>query len=1002
MAGVIEGAIIAAGTKIVGSAISSAGTAFFQKIIRLRKVDQAIKGARGQSEPVDKAISDFEYVIGAFYGELTEGLERFLLELSRSGLISAMAELAILKRRSVPVQKAFVQLHNETIGTNEGDANALFERLMVSLEVSFEYLAKDRTVAFLIRAASDQLEARLDGISEKLEALLCDNTEFSLEDVDGTLQKLLPRLANSFKDLPIETHRGLRKKDIQQLYTPSRLRHRNDRLIKGTLDLGSVTIKGRPLQKADAVEVISYSEFRSCFKRVVVLGDPGGGKSTLCQYLCYDLAKQSTQSINFPDKANDFLASLQRIPIRVVLRSYENARSTEPQLGIFTYILRDLQASNASIDPKKLLTTLKYCLVYGRAVLAFDGLDEILDTAKRREFVDIVAGFCDEFPLCPVIVTSRIVGYEDAPLSEHFEELTLEKFERSEINEYLIKFLKVVTEKNKVDAERLAKDFLTQTDRSATDLRQNPLMLGLMAYLFAMTGDVPSNRPEIYKECATLMFEKWDQNRDIRANIPSDVDLLDLFSVVAAQIFGKSDLEEGVSSHWIRLESEKYFRTRYESKDKALAAAKEIAPFITGRSWVMSEFGADVYKFTHRTFLEYFYARNLCERFETVSQLIPILKTKIADGQWSVIAHLALQLKVSNNSTRTGQALSSLVSLCRENKKSTKTKANLVRFTAEALEYLPGSEFEIKPVVTHIVQQCAELANSNFSRAIEIIGECCNAAPQRRQYVESVIADSIIEVFSASNGAIYQLLSYLIVSECRESFFMRDAIKTTLPDAVTTVVKAAVKARIRELALTDRKVGLCYWVWYQDSFEAIFDAFGFELFARGNQIQFMPSYPEPVAYMLIGAIAPGMIQDLHLFDSEPQKDAIRHIGRQSLRANEMIHSSMQSNVGNGLSLALPVEVWVQLFWKSRQDIWLFRGCLAILLYCTYRDGVGPISSQLSVDEGRERLRGETVFQVLDPEIVNAIERTMRKFGGANSPQFEFYRDWCGLRIRPQR
>lgn len=64
------------------------------------------------------------------------------------------------------------------------------------------------------------------------------------------------------------------------------------------------------------------------------------------------------------------------------------------------------------------------------------------------------------------------------------------------------------------------------------------LLLGLMAFLFFVKGDVPNNRPEIYKECAMLMFEKWDQRRGILAKIPDDFDIVHLFSEVAAAIYG--------------------------------------------------------------------------------------------------------------------------------------------------------------------------------------------------------------------------------------------------------------------------------------------------------------------------------------------------------------------------------------------------------------------------------------------------------------------------------
>jgi predicted NACHT family NTPase len=156
----------------------------------------------------------------------------------------------------------------------------------------------------------------------------------------------------------------------------------------------------------------------------------------------------------------------------------------------------------------------------GAAVLASDGLDEILVTAQRREFVDLVVSFCNQYPLCPTLVTSRLVGYDDASLTDDFEELILERFDEREILSYLSKFFKVVGGRTEAEAGQFAQDFLRQTAANASDLRTNPLMLGLMAWLFNARGDVPSNRPEIYRECAILMFERWDPDRDIGADVP--------------------------------------------------------------------------------------------------------------------------------------------------------------------------------------------------------------------------------------------------------------------------------------------------------------------------------------------------------------------------------------------------------------------------------------------------------------------------------------------------
>jgi predicted NACHT family NTPase len=121
----------------------------------------------------------------------------------------------------------------------------------------------------------------------------------------------------------------------------------------------------------------------------VVLGDPGGGKSTLCQYLCYHLAKQfniADQVDNSEEKAEDgkFDQQFMKVPLRVVLRSFESARVTSPQLTIFDYIANDLRSVANAIPLTQLQDFLRYALTYGYAVLAFDGLDEILNTATMR------------------------------------------------------------------------------------------------------------------------------------------------------------------------------------------------------------------------------------------------------------------------------------------------------------------------------------------------------------------------------------------------------------------------------------------------------------------------------------------------------------------------------------------------------------------------------------------------------------------------------------------
>src|SRR5207253_10175119 len=111
-------------------------------------------------------------------------------------------------------------------------------------------------------------------------------------------KKLARSLALRFREIRVETNKGAKLIEIGRIFIPSKLVHWNMSKPLQQI-LGNESKKGAKgearLVESDTGELaaMSYGEFQDSFRRVVVLGDPGGGKSTLSQYLCYQLAKTS-------------------------------------------------------------------------------------------------------------------------------------------------------------------------------------------------------------------------------------------------------------------------------------------------------------------------------------------------------------------------------------------------------------------------------------------------------------------------------------------------------------------------------------------------------------------------------------------------------------------------------------------------------------------------------------------------------------------------------------
>jgi hypothetical protein len=135
--------------------------------------------------------------------------------------------------------------------------------------------------------------------------------------------------------------------------------------------------------------------------RLLVFGEPGGGKSTTVQACVNALARSAAE--------DDTLAA---VPIRVTLRHVGRKLAEDPQAGLFQWILGDLQENYL---PELSSATLSYLLHTGKAVVFFDGLDEVLSVDLRRELVKKIWLFARGFPACNYVVTTREPGYDEAP-----------------------------------------------------------------------------------------------------------------------------------------------------------------------------------------------------------------------------------------------------------------------------------------------------------------------------------------------------------------------------------------------------------------------------------------------------------------------------------------------------------------------------------------------------------------------------------------------------------
>ena len=185
---------------------------------------------------------------------------------------------------------------------------------------------------------------------------------------------------------------------------------------------------------------VNVEEALGAHSRLVVLGDPGSGKTTLVRYLALfyarDLAEKDSHLVQ------DKLVSGEpaRLPILLPLRqigAFLRAAvddGTEGHGRLLDYLLRSLRSERITLPEDffdEWLTT-------GNAVVLLDGLDEVADPDLRRRVARLVESFTRAYPACRYVVTSRIVGYTGpARLGEDYATTTIQDFTLADVEQFL-------------------------------------------------------------------------------------------------------------------------------------------------------------------------------------------------------------------------------------------------------------------------------------------------------------------------------------------------------------------------------------------------------------------------------------------------------------------------------------------------------------------------------------------------------------------------------------
>jgi formylglycine-generating enzyme required for sulfatase activity len=385
-------------------------------------------------------------------------------------------------------------------------------------------------------------------------------------------------------------------------------------------------------------------------RRLVLLGDPGGGKSTFVNFLAYCLAAHAL------DPGEGWLAHLSGWPqseanlppLIVSLRDFASSTSgalpakAEPH-HLLDFIKARLETQNLGFAVRPL----EKGLDEGAVMVLLDGLDEVPTQAQRIFTRDAVRIFMKRYDKNRFLITCRILSYQppekgkpDLRLTE-LPSFEIAPFDNAKIDRFVTAWYAELGRLGIVptsDTEALAARLREAVRRPDLQrLAPNPLLLTVMALVHTHKGRLPDTRALLYEETVDILLWRWEQiklsGKEAAPRLRqylleagrSEVDLkrvlweLAYHAHAATQSGEKDDALVYIAEHSI-LKSLAGLKCDENNPDGDLSWAKRVVDLMKIRTGLLLESQPEIFTFPHRTFQEYLAGAHLAAQTDFARQ----------------------------------------------------------------------------------------------------------------------------------------------------------------------------------------------------------------------------------------------------------------------------------------------------------------------------------------------------------------------------------------------
>lgn len=355
--------------------------------------------------------------------------------------------------------------------------------------------------------------------------------------------------------------------------------------------------RGRILRTDDQIDVLRnrWTNIFNDRNIVYIVGGAGYGKSLFLRNIINNFSKIRIDNIQ------DYIL------IYCDLKAYYNNNDYGKKTLVDFFQESMISVSGMEDISKEFI---RYYLDIGRCIILLDALDEVPKNLRDELHKKVVAFFATHNQNNKVCITSRNRGFLPKQNIEVLEIFPLNSKDIEDYIEKMISLKKFKREDKNTFMEQasvlIEKDFLN-----------NFLVLSLLVNIYKAEKELPENKIDLYKKCFEYIAKKREEEKSKTGyNWKNIYPLMKDSTFINLSILAAPNNRD-VERKQIETLLLNQYKNKYRDEAEAECAIKEFLEFCSNRTELFVPAAVDdKFKFFHRSFFEYFYARYIHQQSE--------------------------------------------------------------------------------------------------------------------------------------------------------------------------------------------------------------------------------------------------------------------------------------------------------------------------------------------------------------------------------------------------